>query len=215
MNQIISEGKQLAAARSLIGWTTDDLAQRAGIARQTISSIEGGNLNAQPKTIDKIISSINRAGVIFTSNGGVDKASLFKTLSGDNWFSELLEDAYETLKDSDDKEFLIFAGNNSVSPPEVIERFRTLREVGVIIREMVREGDTYLMADIKYYRWIPEEFYKNFVTIIYADKVCNDFGDHAVLIQNKHWADAERNKFNMLWSQQPELNIESTSNVRY
>jgi DNA-binding XRE family transcriptional regulator len=59
-------GSQCAAARALLGWTQDDLARNAQVARATISSFEG-NARIEPmrKNLLAIIASLEAAGVLF------------------------------------------------------------------------------------------------------------------------------------------------------
>lgn len=212
---MMNNGRQLAAARALLKWSLDDLAKYADVARPTISRLENDEVNPNTATVKKITYAINKAGVVFTEHGVEFAGDKITKLDGKDWFLTLLDDVYETLKDNDSKELLIFAGDNTLSPPEVVEGFRKLRKSGVRIREMVEENNTYLMGPERDYRWIPSEHFQNYNTIIYANKVCNDFGGRGLLIQNKDWAATERNKFNFIWSLLPELEVESTSNVRY
>lgn len=211
----MNSGRQLAAARALLKWSLDDLAKHADIARPTISRMENDEVSPNTTTVKKVTYALNKAGVVFTENGVEFAGDKITKLDGKEWFLDLLDDVYETLKEEANKELLIFAGDNRLSPPEVIESFRKLRMSGVQIKEMVEQDNDYLMGPEKDYRWIPSEHFQNYNTIIYANKVCNDFGGRGLLIQNKEWAATERNKFNLLWSLLPELDVESTSNVRY
>lgn len=208
-------GRLLPGARGLLRWSLSDLQKYSGVNSQTIHNLEKGEVKPHTETVQKLVNAIQKAGVKFTETGAEFITDKITHLEGKGWFVKLLDDVYETLKDENEKELLIFGGDNRVSPPEVVEKFRKLRESGVIIREMVEDENTYLMGDVKYYRWIPQKFFKNFITIIYKDKVCNDFGGRALLIQNPDWAATERNKFELIWHVLPELNVESTSNVRY
>lgn len=212
----MNNGKQIAAARALLDWTQGDLAKKSGLTPQTIIKIEKNEVHPNTATLRKLNSALSREGIVFTETGiDVPKDKITK-LDGDTWFLDLLDDVYETLaNEGHEKELLIFAGDNRLSPPEVVDSFRKLREAGVRIREMVEDGNDFLMGPEKDYRWIPSQFFENYNTIIYGDKVCNDFGGRGLLINNKEWASSERNKFNIMWHLLPELEVESTSNVRY
>ena len=110
---------------------------------------------------------------------------------------------------------LLFGGDNSVSPPEVIEAFRKLIASGIKVREMVKEGNLYLSGKEENYRWIPKEHFKNFVTVIYGNKVCTDFGSKGLLIINENWAETERHKFEYLWSVSKEVKGKSVARSRF
>lgn len=206
---------QIRAARSLLDWTQDDLAERSGISKYSVTNMEGGRTEPQKGTLDRIIRSLELAGIEFIEEGVRLNRNTITLLKGDDFFLDLLDDVYKTLEHADDKELLIFGGNNSVSPPDVVDRFRKIRNAGIKMREMVKEGDTYLIGPINEYRWIPAKQYRNDLKIIYGDKVMLDFGLTGALITNSAIASVERNQFDLLWSLLPSLNVESTSDVRY
>lgn len=60
---------QLRAARSLVGWTVRDLAEKTGIHRNTISAIEGG---VEPRNSTSFVlrHHLEAAGVIFIDENG-------------------------------------------------------------------------------------------------------------------------------------------------
>lgn len=206
---------QIRAARSLLDWTQDDLADRSGISKYSVTNIEGGRTEPQKATLDRIIRSLELAGIEFIEEGVRLNRNTVTLLKGDDWFLDVLDDVCKTLEFSENKELLIFGGNNSVSPPEVIEHFRKIRAAGIRMREMVKENDTYLMGPPEEYRWIPTVQYRNDVKVIYGDKVLLDFGLTGALICNSAIAEVERNQFNLLWSLLPALSVESTSDVHY
>ena len=211
---MLSISEKIIGARAILGWSQQDLAENARLGLTTIQSIEGGK-GTTDKTFAKISRALSRGGIEITEDGIKKPDTTITRLEGDGWFVELLDDAFYTLRDHKDKELLIFGGNNRLSLSPAIEGFRRLKENGIRIREMVEQGNDYLMGEEKYYRWIPSDYYKNFVTVIYANKVLNDFGTHGVLFTNTQWAATERNKFNLIWSLLPEISIKSTADVRY
>jgi transcriptional regulator with XRE-family HTH domain len=63
-------GVQIRAARALVGWSQDDLAVRAGIAKMTVNRFEtsdesGGTI----ATLTKMKNALEAAGVIFIDPG--------------------------------------------------------------------------------------------------------------------------------------------------
>ena len=208
--------EQIKMARVFLDWDQNKLSEKSGVSQPQIASIESGRVKS-PRigTLMAIKDACMRAGVDFKDGGVFPRLDPTTRYDGEGWFLKVLDDIRDTLKDAREKELLIFGGDNRVSSPEVVQKFRQLCEMGVAIREMVEEGNTYLMGREENYRWIPKSHFENYVTVIYADKVCNDFHSHGLLIKDSHWATAERNKFNLIWSQLPPLNIRSTSNVRF
>ncbi|MGB0719433.1 MAG: helix-turn-helix transcriptional regulator [Bdellovibrionales bacterium] len=208
---------QCRAARGLLNWSQPDLAQRCGMHKQTISNFEAERSTPSNTSLELMTRTLENAGIEFGLNNGVSLPSIkYVKLDQSGWFVELLDDVIFTLKDAEHKELLIFGGDNRIYTQDIISKFRALYKAGITTREMVCEGNTYLLGSEKDYRWIPKKRFKNFCTIIYANKVCLDFrGWSGLLIVNKGWAETERNKFEMLWDTGLEIKVESTAQTRY
>ncbi len=208
---------QCRAARGLLNWSQPELAKWCGIHKQTISNFEAERSTPSKSSLEKMTRVLENAGVEFGFDNAVSLPQI-KTikLQDAGWFVELLDDVIFTAQYHEQTELLIYGGDNRVYTPDVIEKFRELRSVDVKMREMVCEGNTYLLGQEEEYRWIPRKFFKNYNTIIYGDKVCIDFrGRAALLIINKGWAETERNKFDMLWHAGLPVKGHSTSDIRY
>lgn len=64
------KSRHLRAARALLGWTQDELADRAGLARRTIMWIETDRGRTRSATMTKIVSAFASAGVTFDMSRG-------------------------------------------------------------------------------------------------------------------------------------------------
>ncbi len=58
-------GKQVTAARDLLGLTQVELAQAAGLSTDTILAFEAGKTNPYPSSLLKIVSELERRGIEF------------------------------------------------------------------------------------------------------------------------------------------------------
>ena len=68
-------GKQIRAARALLGWKQRELAAAAGLSEVSIKNAERGVVDSRGSTLNAIQRAFDRAGVIFldtgdTRNGG-------------------------------------------------------------------------------------------------------------------------------------------------
>ena len=62
---------QCRAARAMLGWSQQDLCDRAKVARKTLADFEGGKSTPYPRTLDDIQQALEEAGVEFIpENGG-------------------------------------------------------------------------------------------------------------------------------------------------
>jgi len=57
-------------ARAALNWTVRDLAEAAGLHRNTITNIEVGRYGGDPETLTAIESVLRRAGVEFIDENG-------------------------------------------------------------------------------------------------------------------------------------------------
>ena len=62
-------GRQLAAARSLLGWTQEHLATAADVTRHTIKDWELEHSLPRQSTIDRVRAAIEARGVEFLNGG--------------------------------------------------------------------------------------------------------------------------------------------------
>jgi transcriptional regulator with XRE-family HTH domain len=53
------------AARGLLGWSQQDLATRAQVARKTIADFESGQVTPHPRTLRDVVATLEAAGVEF------------------------------------------------------------------------------------------------------------------------------------------------------
>ncbi|PSM31940.1 helix-turn-helix transcriptional regulator [Haliangium sp. UPWRP_2] len=63
-------GKQVAAARELLGLTQTELAAAAGVSAQTIFRFEAGKAEPQRTSLEKILTELARRGIEFTNGTG-------------------------------------------------------------------------------------------------------------------------------------------------
>jgi DNA-binding XRE family transcriptional regulator len=64
--------RQVKAARAMLGWSQEDLAQQSGVSYPTIARLESvdGEVGGRADTADKIVSTLEKAGVIFVEENG-------------------------------------------------------------------------------------------------------------------------------------------------
>lgn len=57
---------QLRAARALLGWSQQELADRAGISCRTIAAIESSETKPKPETLRQLADCLQEAGIKFS-----------------------------------------------------------------------------------------------------------------------------------------------------
>jgi len=93
-------GRQIRGARGLLGWSMEDLAEKAGLTRITIRQIEGETVQPQEKTLNKLFGLFDKHGIEFLPEEGIKiRKQETRTYSGKAGYRQLLDHVYETLKD--------------------------------------------------------------------------------------------------------------------
>jgi transcriptional regulator with XRE-family HTH domain len=79
---MLKNGKQIVAARGLLGMTQEELAKLAEVGRTTLNAFEQGLRTPRPQTVEAIRRVLEERGIVFTNgrNPGVahhpDKATV-------------------------------------------------------------------------------------------------------------------------------------------
>jgi predicted transcriptional regulator len=63
--------RQVKAARALLGWSQQELADRAVVSKGTIASLELGKADTRMSTLTAIQKALNRGGIEFISEDDV------------------------------------------------------------------------------------------------------------------------------------------------
>ena len=61
---------QLRMARAALNWTVRDLAQAAGLHRNTVTNIEVGRYTGDPKSLELLEAILKKAGIDFIDENG-------------------------------------------------------------------------------------------------------------------------------------------------
>lgn len=211
---MIAFGKKLKMARMGLELSQQELAEQAGVSAPTIINAEKNEAEPSPKTRSKIESILNRKGAFFTDYG-VELRENWYSYSGPDWFLQLLDDVSDTLSKYHDKELLIAHANDAVSPPEIIEKYRELRREGVEMKQLIEDGDTEIYGELEEYRYIPKQFFENYVHLIFGSKVAlRDADDGCTVYTNPSVVKKFKNEFKMNWYSLPTPTI-SKSEIKF
>jgi len=64
--------RQVKAARALLGWSQDELAERSGVSIPTVKRLEAaeGELGGRAETAERIVRTLEAGGVLFLPENG-------------------------------------------------------------------------------------------------------------------------------------------------
>ena len=63
------EGRQIRAARGLLGWSRADLIEASGVSLSALLRLESAQADSRSSTLNKVIAALNAAGIDFINDG--------------------------------------------------------------------------------------------------------------------------------------------------
>lgn len=205
---------QISAARALLEWTQDDLAQASGVSKDMISKIESGKSAGSLKSIQSVEDALLVGGLQFTEKGGVEHAQeTIKIHKGQKGFQDFMTDVYETCRDIggdiyvtnvDENLFDKWAGEDFITNT-YLKKMHALPEGQFKFHTILSEGDSYEAANTySEYRTIPTEYWSPHSTYIYGNKMANIiFTENDVLVRvydQKDFVDTQRKTALFIWN---------------
>ncbi len=197
--------EQCRAARGLLGWTQQDLANHAGMSKTAINNYERGS-DIRAESLQSIRDAFEHADIEFVGDYGVQRRrDTVKILRGDDALPQLWDDIFETLKNKGGEVLIanLDEKRSEGSDPEKLARhLKRLKSHGITERLLVCEGDAYFLQPAHYYRWLPREIYEASMTsFIYGDKMALQLWGESmiILVQSQAAHNAERQRFEFLW----------------
>ena len=214
--------EQIRAARALLNWNQEDLANAAGLSQTGIARIENGSNNPTSTTLDKITAAFDGAGVEFIDGGVRTFKAQVHSYYGHDGFSFFLDDVFHTaLKyGSTEKPTKIYLSNvvhenwvkwmGNEKWKNHTDRMTQHKNI-MDVRIMVREGDINFPAkNYAQYKWFPKDNFRANSFYAYHDKLAflNFDKDNVeiLIMQEQSFARGYRDLFLIAWdnvAQQP------------
>ncbi|MDE1900955.1 MAG: helix-turn-helix transcriptional regulator [Alphaproteobacteria bacterium] len=199
-------GHQIRAARALLNWGAERLAEEADLNRDTVHNIENGKVQARGASAERILRVFVDNGVEFIGDRGVALLNEnYRVLEGQDCYLRLLNEVYQTLLGKKNAEALFICVDDAISSKEVIEANLHIRNAGIKCRYLCSMNAKRFDFDTEDYRTIPEQFYTNSVMVVFGNKVATLRGtnDAVLIVTDKEQADMLRGLFEMIWLQAP------------
>lgn len=200
-------GKQSRAARAMLGWSIDELAERSGVDRGVIHRFENGATNVRQSSIEALCRCFLREDLEFIGHKGVsEKESTVDFFQGSDCIQKVWDHILKTFSDGrggevmatnvDERQLL---DNKNV---DLVAHLNNLKELNVDERLLSCEGDKCFVAPRESYRWLPKErFFIGRSTLIYRSKVAYFLSgdDIALLVHSQQVYEVEKKRFEVMW----------------
>lgn len=79
------DGRQIRAARAMLGWSRDDLLKASGISMSALLRMEGALADSRGSTLNKVVKALTLAGIEFVTrdDGAIGVILKVSTAPGD------------------------------------------------------------------------------------------------------------------------------------
>ena len=78
------EGRQIRAARGLLGWSRSDLIEASGVSMSALLRLEGAQADSRSSTLNKVIAALTVAGIEFINDGQNGVGVLVRPISDED-----------------------------------------------------------------------------------------------------------------------------------
>ncbi len=199
--------EQSRAARALLDWTQQDLADAAAMSKTAINNFERGMRDVRLESMQAIRNAFEAADIEFIGDYGVHKRhDTVRILKGADAMPRLWDDIFETLKDQGG-EILISnldeKRSHDAHPALLDAHIQRLKAHHITERLLCCEGDSYFIQPEDFYRWLPRSvFQAGMSTFLYGNKVAMQLWQETmiVVVQSKAAYEAEKHRFEYLWN---------------
>lgn len=200
---MLTDGKQIAAARQLLGWSQADLAEKAGVSKPSIIRMEKDLYSVKDDSRKSVEQAFDNHNVEFIDGGTRINQKIVTIIEGDDCYLKLLNDVEKELKGTDQYMFLSGA-DETRSSNEVTQKTKEMLKKGILMRFLIRENDTHIMGNIQQYRWMEEQlFIDSDVKVIYANKtaylVYRANKPQIIIIDDINIAEENKRMFLFIW----------------
>lgn len=208
---MLTDGKQIAAARQLLGWSQADLATRSGVSKPSIIRIEKNLMSVKHDIQKQIQKLIEQNNIEFLDQCGLreNKKTLIQ-YSGQAGFREFYDDLYVTARDVGG-DICLFNGVSDLVLKWLGEDFLKKHVERMLpiqdqykYRVIVQEKDkSFLGASYCEYKWFPKNLFNDKTIFIYGDKISfitflkNDI--EILVLNQKELAESQKLFFNLAW----------------
>lgn len=199
--------EQIRAARALLDWSQDQLAQACGVSKPAINNLERRVAKPRFETLRQIKAAFEQKGIEFVEGGARFRGEKLdvQTMEGEGCVFRLLTDVLDTVPPGGEA---LVSGLNEryfvdTDENQLKDYIRKTHELNIQEKLLIREGDQMLYTKKEYYRWVPENVFSQVPYFVYGTKYAMVLWgppQKVVLIDNASIAESFRKQFYVHWN---------------
>lgn len=208
-------GRQIRAARGLLRWRVEDLAQHTGLTREALTRMEDDAVQPREASIAKISRAFESQGVEFLDNQGVRfRPEGIDVFNGQGGLEAFFDQVYEFLKAQggmvcvsgvDEAQFAAHHGAEHAAAHIKRMKKLTAQRDDIRFKVLIEEGDTnYMASDYCQYKWMSRDNFVPTPFYVFGDKLAlitfqTTPSPKIMLIRSEVFAEAYRKQFDIAW----------------
>lgn len=210
--------KQIKAARAILDWSQDTLAEASSLSIATIRKLEAGSASPRGKTNSQLKRAIEHAGLEFIHPNGVrerpEEIKLYKGVQGiHDFFNDVYDDVLKYGGDivcviQSERHFDKALGNDH----DHIQKMNNI-ETTNSVKCLITDDHDYLPASgYCEYRWLSTDYVDAVPFYIYNDNFAiitfdQNFYPRITVIHSAYVSDAYRRQFYSMWNKSIPLTL--------
>ncbi|MBL4803954.1 MAG: helix-turn-helix transcriptional regulator [Alphaproteobacteria bacterium] len=200
--------EQCRAARGLLGWTQQDLADSSGLSKTAINNFEKGHSDIKAESLRAIRIAFERAEIEFQGDSGLRKRSeQTRILKGPKALGILLDDIRKTMENQKNDILIMNADttlSSKITSQKLFDHIQFLKQNEIRQRVLCAENIKNVLSPDDECRWLgPEIPAHSKLTFIYGTKVAIQLWNESmiVLIDSTDAVVSETARFEHLWEE--------------
>ena len=199
--------EQIRAARAMLDWSQQDLAEAAGVSKDTVKNYELSHNKPNTQTLERITDALDKMGIVFTPGGVQRRRNEVLTLKGREGFHRFYDLVYQEVKESEIKEVCV----SNVDERKFMEwasdildvHSQRMQNIATHFRILIEHGDEYFVAtEYAQYRWMSEDHFLSIPYYVFGNKVALIlFQEEPVIyiLPEREISLAYRKQFDAMW----------------
>lgn len=210
--------EQCRAARGILDWTQQDLADASGLSKTAINNFEKGHSDIKMESLRAIRVAFESAEIEFIDDCGLQRSNEQATvLKGPHAVDIILDDIHHKLKTKGGELLGLNISDRTTEhtpPQKLLEHLGLIKETACTQRIICNKDARSILSPVEHCRWLPEGM-EAFTppTFVYPGSVAIEIWGQSrwLLVKSKDAAQAEKQRFETLWtkSAQPSLDDKS------
>jgi transcriptional regulator with XRE-family HTH domain len=201
---------QIRAARAMLNWSQDGLAETCGLSVATIRKIEAGNISPRGKTITLIEQAFDNAGLEFIDPNGVrQRPDDITVYQGEEGTRDFIDDIYAVSLEKGGE--IVQVWNSAYSIFELMPEYRAIHfarmqaiRERIVVKCILTENLIFTPAPYCQYRSLSKHYVNSVPFYVYGDKYAiilfKDLPSPKIIVIHSRLAsDAFRFQFTSMW----------------